>query len=136
MNVISKLNYLGLVLLGMSSCYLSYLVIWPLGFPPPPWWNNYALKFRIIRTAQSDSFHSDSIKHTLNILLSDDSLLFRGVLTCCRALETSLVVILYVSVTGQTLGIPWFAALTQIRDLVLIHLDKGTVTPLLTTTAV
>lgn len=62
MNVISKLPYSGLVLLGTSSCYLSYWVIrsWVLCVCvfPPPWWNSYALKFWIIRTAQSDTFFS------------------------------------------------------------------------------
>lgn len=116
----------------MFYCYLSYWVIQSRGFSLRPWWNNYALKFRIIRTEQSDTFHSDSIKHTLNILLSDDSLLFSGVLTRCWALETLLVVKLYISVTGQTVGMPSLAALTQRRKFVLIHLDKGIVTVLLT----
>lgn len=63
--MISELNYSGLVLLGMSSCYLSYWVIRSWVFYvyvfPPPWWNNYALKFRIIRTAQSGTFSPTQI---------------------------------------------------------------------------
>lgn len=99
----------------MSSCYLSYWVIWSRLFfiPPLPWWNNYALKFRIIKKVQSDTFHSDSIEHTLHILLSDDSFSSSGVFTYCWAMETSLVVLLYVSPTGQAVGISWFAALSQ-----------------------
>ena len=76
------------------------------------------------------------MEHILKILLSDDSFLFSGVFTVCWALETSLVVVLYVSVTGQTEGIPWFVALTQVREFVLIHLDGGAVTLLLRAAAV